>query len=240
MRHRIIIRGLINAGLLALTCAVAPVSAQESRSYPSDKLCKSEQLCRGCNGPACMKVASTAAWPEERVEDGTGPFIVGSVFKVLLPKGANFFLVASDGAILAKYGPDRWIGLQVPTAAQAQRPKWNGRHGARPNALTFSDIPSIQHWKTPEDAEPADIEDRRLWRYALVSKSIAFKDATQLTVAERGSLTAYMSDARVADNTTVAYVTHKRIKDAYLQVQAKGFSADDVRRVVGSIEALRE
>ena len=61
-----------------------------------------------------------------------------------------------------------------------------------------------------------------------------------MTVAERGALTAYMSDARVADNTTVAYVTHKRIKDSYLQVQAKGFSLDDVRRVVGSIEALRE
>jgi hypothetical protein len=49
-----------------------------------------------------------------------------------------------------------------------------------------------------------------------------------------------MSDARVAGDTTVAYVTHKRIKDSYLQVQAKGFSFDDVRRVVGSIEALRE
>ena len=240
MRYRFITCGVINAGLLALSCAVVPASAQESRSYPSDKLCMSEQLCRGCNGPACMKVASTAAWPEDRVEDGAGPFIVGSLFKVLLPKGANFFLVASDGAILAKYGPDRWIGLQVSTAAQAQRPKWDGRNSTRLNALTFSDIPSIQHWKTPEDPEPADMEDRRVWRYALVSKSIALKGATQLTVAERGSLTAYMSDAHVADNTTVAYVTHKRIKDSYLQVQAKGFSIDDVRRVVGSIESLRE
>ena len=240
MRHRFITRGLINAGLLALSCAVVPVSAQESRTYPSDKLCKSEQLCRGCNGPACMKVASAAAWPEERVEEGTGPFIVGALFKVLLPKGASFFLVAADGAILAKYGPDRWLSLQVPTAAQAQRPRWDGRNSTRSNALTFSDIPYIQHWKTPEDAEPKDIEDRRVWRYALVSKSIAFPGATHLTVAERGSLTAYMSDARVAGDTTVAYVTHKRIKDSYLQVQAKGFSFDDVRRVVGSIEALRE
>ena len=240
MRNRIIVRGLINAGLLALSCAVAPVSAQESRSYPADKLCKREQLCRGCNGPACMKVASTATWPEERVEEGVGPFIVGSLFKVSLPKGASFFLVASDGAILAKYGPDRWVSLQVPTAAQAQRPQWDGRKSTRPNALTFADIPYIQHWKTPEDTEPADIEDRRVWRYALVSKSIAFPEATQLSVAERGSLTAYMSDARVASGTTVAYVTHKRIRDSYLQVQAKGFSFDDVRRVVGSIEALRE
>ena len=240
MRNRFIIKGVINAGLIALSCATAPVSAQQTHSYPTDKLCKREQLCRGCNGPACMMVASTAPWPEERVDEGSGAFIVGSLFKVLLPKGANFFLVASDGAILAKYGPDRWIGLQVPTAAQAQRPQWDGRNSTRLNALTFSDIPSIQHWKTPEHKEPTDMEDRRVWRYALVSKSIVLKDATQLTVAERGSLTAYMSDARVADNTTVAYVTHKRIKDSYLQVQAKGFSLDDVRRVVGSIEALRE
>jgi hypothetical protein len=49
-----------------------------------------------------------------------------------------------------------------------------------------------------------------------------------------------MSDARVAGDTTVVYVTHKRLKDSYLHVQAKGFSFDDVRRVVGSIEALRE
>jgi hypothetical protein len=240
VRNRFIIRGVINAALIALSCAVAPVSAEESRSYPADKLCKREQLCRGCNGPACMKVASTATWPEERVEEGAGPFIVGSLFKVLLPKGASFFLVASDGAILAKYGPDRWVSLQAPTAAQAQRPQWDGRKSTRPNVLTFADIPRIQHWKTPEDTEPTDIEDRRVWRYALVDKSIAFKDATQLTVAERGSLTAYMSDARVASGTTVAYVTHKRIRDSYLHVQAKGFSFHDVRRIVGSIEALRE
>jgi hypothetical protein len=240
VRNRIIVRGLINAGLLALSCAVAPVSAQESRSYPADKLCKREQLCRGCNGPACMKLASAATWPEERVEEGAGPFIVGSLFKVSLPKGASFFLVAADGAILAKYGPDRWVSLQVPTAAQAQRPQWDGRSSTRPNALTFADIPYIQHWKTPEDTEPADIEDRRVWRYALVSKSIAFPEATQLSVAERGSLTAYMSDARVASGTTVAYVTHKRIRDSYLHVQAKGFWFHDVRRIVGSIEALRE
>ena len=113
VRNRFTIKRVFNAGFLALSCAVVPVSAQDSRTYPSDKLCKSEQLCRGCNGPACMKVASTAAWPEERVEEGSGPFIVGSLFKVLLPKGASFFLVASDGAILAKYGSDRWMSLQV-------------------------------------------------------------------------------------------------------------------------------
>jgi hypothetical protein len=240
VRNRFIIRSVINAGLLALSCAVVPVSAQESRSYPSDALCKREQLCRGCNGPACMKVASPTTWPEDRVEEGAGPFIVGAVFKVSLPKGASFFLVAADGTILAKYGPDRWVSLQVPTAAQAQRPQWDGRNGTRPNALTFADIPHIQHWKTPEDAEPTHMEDRRVWRYALVGKSIAFKGATQLTVAERGALTVYMSDARVAGNTTVAYVTHKRLKDSYLHVQAKGFSLDDVLRVIGSIEAVRE
>lgn len=239
MRNRFTIKGVINAGLLALSCAVVPVSAQESRTYPSDNLCKREQMCRGCNGPACTKVAVPAKWPEERVEEGSGPFIVGAVFKVLLPKGPSLYLVAADGAILAKYGPDRWMSLQVPTAAQAKRPKWDGR-STRPNALTFADIPAIQHWKTPEDAEPADMEDRRVWRYTLVSKSITFPGATQLTVAERGPLTAYMSDARVAGDTTVAYVTHKRLKDSYLHVQAKGFSVDDVLGVVGSIEALRE
>lgn len=226
---------LIAWGLLASTPAWS-----QARTHPSDALCKREQLCRGCNGAACMKVASPAAWPEERVEDGTAPVIVGAVFKVSLPPGASFFIVASDGAILAKYGPDRWFSLQVPTAARSQRPQWDGRHSGRPGALTFADIPRIQHWHTPEDTEPTHLEDRRVWRYALVGKGIAFKDATQLKVAENGALTAYLSDARVAGNTTVAYVTHQRLKDSYLHVQAQGFSMDDVRRVVGSIQAVRE
>ena len=70
MRNRFTIRGAIGAGLPALSCAAVPVSAQECRTYPSDKLCKREQLRCGCNGPACMKVAPPATWSEERVEEG--------------------------------------------------------------------------------------------------------------------------------------------------------------------------
>ena len=83
MRNRFIIRGVINASLLALSCATAPVSAQQFHSYPSDKLCKREQLCRGCNGPACMKVASTAPWPEERVEEQAKGFSLDDVRRVV-------------------------------------------------------------------------------------------------------------------------------------------------------------
>ena len=237
MHRRSIIRGGVTA-LFALTCLASAFAQQ--RTYPSDSLCKREQLCRYCNEPACMKVATPAAWPEGRVEEGTGPFIMGVLFKVLFPKGASAFLVLADGDMLVKYGSDRWIGVQVLTAAEAHRPQWDGQKSIRPNALTFADIPRIEYTKTPEDAEPSNVEDRRVWRYALTNKGRSFKSATQMIVVERGSLTAYLSDANLVDDTVVAYITHRRLKGSYLQVQAKGFSFDDIRNVVGSIEAMRE
>jgi hypothetical protein len=226
---------LVVLGFLTLT----PVWAQD-RTYPSDALCKREQRCRECSGSGCVKVATPAPWPEERVEEGTGPFIMGSLFKVMFPKGANQYLVLADGDITAKYGPDRWVGIQVVTAAETHFPEREGQKNTRPNALAHADMPRILHSKTLDDAEPAHIEDRRIWRSAIMYKGVAFKEATQITAAERGALTAYLSDARIAGGTTVGYVTHRRLKDSYLLVQTKGFSFDDFRRVIGSIEALRE
>lgn len=233
--ERLITWGLIILGIIVLT----PTWAQGA-TYPSDTLCKREHRCRECNGPGCAKVAAPAPWPEGRVEDGAGPFIMGTLFKVMFPKGANQYEVLADGDITADYGPDRWVFIQVITAAENAFPQREGKKNTRPGALAHADIPRILHLKTLDDAEPAHIEDRRVWRSAIMSKGIAFKEATQLTVAERGSLTAYLSDARVAGGTTVGYVTHKRLKDSYLLVQTKGFSPDEFHRIVGTIEALRE
>jgi hypothetical protein len=234
------IRKFITWGLLVLgSVALTPTWAQ-GRTYPSDTLCKREHRCRECNGPGCAKVATPAPWPEGRVEEGIGPFIMGALFKVTLPKGASQYIVLADGDITVDYGPDRWVGIQTVTAAETHFPLREGQKNTRPNALAHADIPRILYSKTLDDAEPAHIEDLRIWRSALMYKGSAFNEATQATVAERGSLTAYLSDARIANDTTVGYVTHKRLKDSYLLVQTKGFSFDDFRRVIGSIEALRE
>ena len=233
--ERLVPWGLIILGSVALT----PTWAQ-SRTYPADALCKREHRCRECNGPGCAKVAIPAPWPEGRVDDGVGPFIIGALFQVTFPKGASKYIVLADGDIAAHYGPKRWVSVQVITAEETRVPQWESQKKARPNALANADIPLIMYSKTLDDAEPAHIEDRRIWRSALMFKGSAFNDATQVTVSQRGSLTAYLTDARVAGDTTVGYVTHKRLKDSYLHVQTEGFSFDEFRRIVGSIEALRE
>lgn len=169
-----------------------------------------------------------------------GPFVVGTLFRVTVPSGAIKYTVLADGDVTVDYGSGRWLGLQVITAEESHVPRRDGQKSVRPGALANADIPRILYSKTLSDAEPTHIEDRRIWRSALMYKGSAFNLATQVTVAERGNLTAYLTDAPVADSTTVGYVTHRRLKDSYLHVQTKGFSFDEFRRVVGSIEALRE
>lgn len=165
---------------------------------------------------------------------------MGTLFKVTVPGGAIKYTVLADGDVTVDYGSDRWLGLQVITAEESQVPRREGQNSLRPGALVNADIPRILYSKTLNDAEPTHIEDRRIWRSALMYKGSAFNDSTQVTLAERGSLTAYLTDAMVAGNTTVGYVTHKRLRDSYLHVQTKGFTFDEFRRIVGSIEALRE
>ena len=50
----------------------------------------------------------------------------------------------------------------------------------------------------------------------------------------------YFADAGMADTSGDIEIVHRRIKDAYVFVQFKGFSFDDVRRVVGSLESTRD
>ena len=47
----------------------APAPASE-HAYPPDRMCEEEQLCRRCDGPACMKVAIEQPWPAEYIADG--------------------------------------------------------------------------------------------------------------------------------------------------------------------------
>jgi hypothetical protein len=235
VRSRPIIRSGI-AALLSLAC-LAPAIAQQ-RAYPSDALCKREQLCRRCDGPSCMKVATSVAWPDTRLEDGTFPFYVASAFKVRFPKGpSEVVAMGGEGDLTARYGPGRFISVQVLTGAGAGLKEHSDTRAA---ALSYADVPRILYTKTPVDPEPAVVNDRRIWRIALASKNHLFENTTELNVAERGPLTVYFSDAGVGGSTGTAYVVHRKVKDSVLLVQAKGFSFDDVRRVVGSIEALRE
>lgn len=226
--------------MLVLGSTVLMPACAQTRPYPSDDLCKREHRCRECSGDGCAKVAAPAPWPESRVEGGVGPFVMGTLFKVTVPGGAIKYTVLADGDVTVDYGSDRWLGLQVITAEESQVPRREGQESVRPGALVNADIPRILYSKTLNDAEPTHIEDRRIWRSALMYKGSAFNDSTQVTLAERGSLTAYLTDAMVAGNTTVGYVTHKRLRDSYLHVQTKGFTFDEFRRIVGSIEALRE
>jgi hypothetical protein len=234
------IQRLIPWGLIILGSVVLTPTWAQSRTYPADALCKRELRCRECDGAGCAKVATPAPWPEGRVDEGVGPFIMGAQFKITFPKGARRYILLADGDITVDYGPKQSVNVQVITAEEMRFPRWDRQKKARPDALATADIPRILYLKTLDDVEPTHAEDRRIWRSAIMFKGSAFKDATQVTVSEQGSLTAYLTDARVAGDTTVGYVTHKRIKDSYLHVQTEGFPFDEFRRIVGSIEALRE
>ena len=219
----------IGTALLALACAASAGAAQ-----PPD-----DELPARCEGPACTKVATPVPWPDARLEDGTTPFTVHGSFTFQLPKGPLEFLLQDNG-FTARYSDRRWIGVQVLTAAAMGLPRRDGGEGGRPGALSLADMPRILFTKTPADPEPSDSEDLQLWRLALVFKNSTFEKAKQLQVTERGPLTAYFADSGVGSTTGDLEIVHAGIKDSYLFVQFKGFSFDDVRHVVGSIELRRK
>ena len=217
----------------------APSWAQESK-YPSDALCKKELLCRRCDGPSCMKVATSVPWPDTRLEEGTVPFHLGSAFKVRFPKGPSEVKVLGGGDLLVRYDAGRWISVQLLTAAKAGLPQREGDRAVKSGTLSYSDAPRILYMQTAEDVEPKDIQDRRIWRSALTSKNHLFANSTELMAAEKGPLTVYFSNGGVAETSGSAWLTHRNFKDSVLFVQANGFSFDDLKRVVASVDALRE
>ena len=216
---------VLSAAMFSLGGAAFAPAAQ-----PAD-----DQLPARCEGAGCAKVATPVSWPDVRLEDPTTPFTVHGTFTFQLPKGPLEFLLQDNGFI-APYADRRWIGVQVLTAAALGLPRRDGVEGGRSGALGLADMPRIAFTKTPADPEPRHAEDLQLWRIALVFKNGTFEKATQLQVAQRGPLTAYFADSGVGSTTGTLEVVHAGIKDWYLFVQFKGFSFDDVRRVVASID----
>jgi hypothetical protein len=229
VHSQLIIRGVVSAALLVLGCAASAAAKQPIDNLPLR-----------CAGPACTKVATAVAWPDARLEEGTTPFSVQGAFNVRLPKDPTEYILQGENGITARYTDGRWIGIQVMNAASAQAPQRGDTRNAKPDALSYSDLPRILYTKTPADPEPTRAEDRQIWRLALAFKNSTFENATQVHVTERGPLVVYFADAGSAGTTGDIQVVHRRIKDSYVFVQVKGFSFDDVRRVIGSIEAKRE
>lgn len=231
MNCRTTLQRIVTASVLVL--GVAASAGLQART-PTDN------LPLRCTGPGCGKIASVVAWPEERLDGGTVPFLVQGAFTVRLPKDPAEFVLHADSGLTARYADGRWIGVQIMRATASKLLPAGTARDTRSDALSFSDLPRILYTKTPADSEPAHAQDRQLWRLALVHKNATLERATQVQVAERGPLTAYFADSGAAHTTGDLQVVHRRIKDSYLFVQVKGFSFDDVRRVVGSMEAKRE
>jgi hypothetical protein len=219
----------IAAAALAAGCAVSPAAPDERDDSPIAR----------CSGPACTKVATPVAWPDVRLADGTTPFTVQGAYTIRLPGSPLEFILNGDNGFIARYADRRWIGVQVLQAAIIGVPRRDGAADTRPGALGHADMPRILYTKTPADTEPTHPEDRDIWRLALAFKNSTFEKATQLNVAERGPLTVYFADSGVGDTTGEIQVVHRRTRDAHLFVQLKGFSFDDVRRIVGSIEVRK-
>lgn len=177
--------GALTALLVGLSFG-APMPTHAADTRAPDRFCKREQLCLTCNGPACMQVAAPAAWPDSRLPDGTAPFVLGGHFKVSLPKGATAFVLLADGDLIARYAPDRWVSVQLLTAREANHPEWHGRQGQHSASLAYADVPRIQHTKTPRDTEPSHLDERRIWRFAMMDKGNALKGATTMTTFSRG------------------------------------------------------
>jgi hypothetical protein len=219
----------ISAAVLAVGCATPPASPNERDDSPIAR----------CTGSACSKVATPVAWPDVRLKDGTTPFNVQGAYTIQLPGAPLEFILNGDNGFIARYTDRRWIGVQVVQAPGIGVPRRDGAADTRPGALALADMPRILYTNTPADGEPTHAEDRDIWRLALAFKNGTFRNATQLNVAERGPLVAYFADGGVGDTTGEIQVVHRRTRDAYLFVQLQGFSFDDVRRIVGSVEAKK-
>ena len=225
MRRFSIVRGGI-AALLALASLV-PATAQQ-RTYPSDSLCKKEELCRRCDGPSCMKVAPEAAWPADALTMG-GAYSLDA-FQFLLPESPERIAYPSGGGLFVRYPDKRAIAFEWIKAEQAPFLRKAGPAGE----LVFSDIPRIQYTKTPADAEPQSLTDKRIWRFALLLKDSLFSKAQRQFHARRGPITMYVREGPDSENHAVAHLVHDQVKGAYLQVTGFGFEFDEVVKILAT------
>lgn len=227
MHSQSTVRGAIFIALLALG-SVASAWAQQFQ-YPSDILCKKEQLCRRCDGPSCTRVASEAQWPAEGLKAGVTFSL--DAFRILLPESPERIAHPSGGGLFVRYAGTKTIAFEWMKAEQALFLKKNA-----PGGLTYSDIPRIQFTKTPADTEPEGVGDKRIWRYALTLKDSGFSKSRHLLYAKRGPVTLYVRDGAVAETDAVAHLVHDKVKGAYLQITALGFEFDELMQILATID----
>lgn len=228
MRSQSILGSGLATALFALGC-IASASAQQPGTYPSDALCKREQLCRRCDGPSCMKVAPEAPWPTDALSKG-GAYALDA-FQILLPEAPERIAHPSGGGLFVRYPGKKAIAFEWMKVDQVAALKKLGPGGT----LTFADVPRIQYTKTPADAEPQGLADKRLWRFALMLKDAGFSNTQRQFHARRGPVTLYVREGANAENHAVAHLVHDKAKNAYLQVSGFGFEFDEFVRILATV-----
>lgn len=214
--------------LIALAMFTAAPSWAQERKYPSDDLCKREELCRRCDGPSCMKVAPEAEWPANALT--TGGIYSLDAFQILLPESPERIAHPSGGGLFVRYAGKKAIAFEWIKLDQAPFLKKGGRGGE----LAFSDIPRIQYTKTPADAEPPVLADKRIWRFALLSKDSGFSKAQRQFHSRRGPLTLYVREGADSENHAVAHLVNEKVRNAYLQITGFGFEFDEFLRILAT------
>lgn len=214
----------------------APAPASE-HAYPPDRMCEEEQLCRRCDGPACMKVAIEQPWPAEYMADGLALELDN--FRLMLPPAAEKIVYFGGGGIAVRYPGRKTITIEYERASQFGISVHQGKpatsHPGTASVLAFADTPRIQFTKTPDDAEPDDLADRRIWRLGLTLKDAAFAHTVSPFYAHRGSGTIFVRNGVSSPSDVTAHLVHASERDSYVTITSIGVARAEIVRVLGSI-----
>lgn len=210
------------------TAAQLPGAAQVPR-FAADTLCKREQLCRQCTGAACSATTPESPWPEPALAAGQALVLDG--IRLLVPAAPERVGHPSGGGLFLRYDGTRMLAFEWIKPGQVPYLKPGPR-----GSLTLADVPRIDHTQTSQDPEPANLHDRRLWRYALALKDAAHATPGRHFRARRGLAAIYVREATAPERKVFAQVVHDRMAHTYLQLTAVGFDYDDVLRLLATIE----
>lgn len=129
----------------------------------------------------------------------------------------------------------RWAGVHEGGDRAADQDKPATSHAGKASALAFADTPRIQFTKTPDDAEPDDLADRRIWRLGLTLKDAAFAHTDRPFYAHRGSGTIFVRNGVSSPSDVTAHLVHASERDSYVTITSIGVARAEIVRVLGSI-----
>jgi len=177
-----------------------------------------------CNDISCNRVAQRVEYRYDKPERSVT--LKTDHFSIEIPDKPIDKIVSTKEDLMIIYGDNQLLYI-----AENPAPEIEGLE----HEVAYR-YPEILFFKTPKDVATGSDSEKLFWNTALASKPFYFKGASEVTYAENGDLTYYLSNTNELGFSSRAMVSNSVYKYRYLVIEAKQMDFNAFKQVVTSVK----